>query len=282
MARPVRAAQVLLGELTTIWQEQPGEARGIALVLSEDAPLPGPFFPPIVRGIATAPWLAPIVAGGFVATFPPADASVLASPSFRRFPTSYVASLKEARRRIDTLRSMLPESSLEPDRLETMLLLAEARQYLTSTTDGLAFIDAARESVRATVDDLALTVPSATLTSDPGGIPVTISNEGQHSLTVWVQLVSQWIREEPASELELGPGDSQTLRLQAELRSTGRFPVHVQMTSPSGRLIGEQTLVVRSTAYNRIALLITIGAALVLLLLWARRFLPGRTPRERT
>ena len=38
------------------------------------------------------------------------------------------------------------------------------------------------------------------------------------------------------------------------------------MVSPSGRLIGETTLVVRSTAYNRIALLITIGAALVLLL----------------
>ena len=43
-------------------------------------------------------------------------------------------------------------------------------------------------------------------------------------------------------------------------------------------MIGEATLVVRSTAYNRIALLITIGAALVLLLVWARRFVPGRTP----
>jgi hypothetical protein len=30
--------------------------------------------------------------------------------------------------------------------------------------------------------------------------------------------------------------------------------------------------------YNRIALVITIAAALVLLALWARRFLPRRTP----
>ncbi len=180
---PVRAAQVLLGELATIWQEQPGETRGVALVFGEDAPLPGPFFPPIVRGVATAPWLAPSAVGGFVATFPPTDGSILASPSFRRFPTAYVASLKQARRRIDTLASMLPDDSLEPDRLETMLLLAEARQYLTSTTEGLAFIDAARQSVRATVDDLLLeTVDSVTLTSDSGGIPVTVSNEGPHSL----------------------------------------------------------------------------------------------------
>jgi hypothetical protein len=259
---PVRAAQVLLGELTTIWQEQPGETRGVALVFGEDSPLPGPFFPPIVRGIATAPWLAPTFLDGFVASFPPTDESVLASPSFRRFPTTYVTSLKQARRRIDTLRSMLPESSLEPARLETMLLLAEARQYLNSTTEGLAFIEAVRRSVRATVDDLALeTVDSVTLTSDSGGIPVTVSNEGPHSLEFSVQLVSTRIREEPATPVRLAPGESETLQLQASLRSTGRFEVHVLMVSPSGRLIGETQIVVRSTAYNRIALLITIGAA---------------------
>jgi Family of unknown function (DUF6049) len=280
---PVRAAQVLLGELATIWQEQPGEPRGVALVFGEDAPLPGPFFPPIVRGVATAPWLAPSVVGGFVATFPPTDESVLASPSFRRFPTSYVASLKQARRRIETLRSMLPDSSLEPARLETMLLLAEARQYLTSPTEGLEFIDAARRSVRAAVDDLALeTVDSVTLTSDSGGIPVTVSNEGPHSLEFSVQLVSTRLREVPATPVELAPGESETLRLSASLRSTGRFEVHVLMVSPSGRLIGEESLVVRSTAYNGIALLITIGAALVLLLVWARRFVPGRARPQRT
>jgi len=280
---PARAAQVLLGELATIWQEQPGEPRGVALVFGEDAPLPGPFFPPIVRGVATAPWLAPSVVGGFVATFPPTDESVLASQSFRRFPTSYVASLKQARRRIDTLRSMLPDSSLEPARLETMLLLAEARQYLTSPTEGLEFIDAARRSVRAAVDDLALeTVDSVTLTSDSGGIPITVSNEGPHSLEFSVQLVSARLREVPATSVELAPGESETLRLSASLRSTGRFEVHVLMVSPSGRLIGEETLVVRSTAYNGIALLITIGAALVLLLVWARRLVPGRARPQRT
>lgn len=270
---PILATQAVLGELATIWQEQPGESRGIALLLAEDAPFPGAFFPPMARAIAAAPWLVPADAGGFVVTFPPTDTSTLTSPSFRRFPTTYVASLKQARRRIDTLRSMLPASSLEPDRLETMLLLAEARQFLDSTTDGLAFIGAARQSVRATIDDLALdTVPSVTLTSESGGIPVTVSNAGEHSLRFSVRLVSQWIRDQPTAEVELGPGDSQTLRLQAELRTTGRFPVLVQMVSPSGRPIGQEALIVRSTAYNRIALFITIGAALVLVGLWAKRF----------
>ena len=280
---PVLAAQVLLGELTTIWQEAPGEERGIALVLSEDAPLPGPFFPPLVRDIATAPWLAPAAAKAFVETYPPIDASVLANPSFRRFPTAYVTSIRQARRRIDTLRSMLPSGSLEPDRLETMLLLAEARQFLISTSDGLAFIDAVKRSVRDIVDDLALeTVQSVTLTSESAGIPVTVSNEGQHVLRLSVRLDSPWLLEEPTAALVLAPGDTRTVRLQAELRSTGRFPVQVQMVSRSGRVIGQRGLAVRSTAFNRIALLITIGAALVLIALWARRFLPNRATRRTT
>lgn len=275
---PVMAAQVLLGELTTIWQERPGEPRGIAIVLNEEASFPGSFFGPLVRGIATAPWLDPATAEGLVDSFPPGQTSELSSPSLRRFPPAYVASLKQARRRIDTLRSMLPTSSDEPDRLDTLLLLAEAQQFLISSDAGLAFIDAARSGVRTIADDLALdTVSPITLTSESGGIPVTIANDGVHTLRLSVRLVSQWIRETPSADLKLGPGGSETLRLQAELRSTGRFPVLVQMVSPSGRVIGEEAIVVRSTAYNRIALVITIGAALVLLLVWARRFVPRGT-----
>jgi hypothetical protein len=194
-----------------------------------------------------------------------------------------VTSIRQARRRIDMLRSMLPSGSLEPDRLETMLLLAEARQFLISTSDGLAFIDAVKRSVRDTVDDLALdTVSSVTLSSGSGGVPVTVSNGGPRPLRFSVRLDSPWLLDEPAAALELAPGDSQTVRLQAQLRSTGRFPVQVQMVSPTGRLIAQQTLAVRSTAYNRIALLITIGAALVLVAVWARRFLPSRTARRST
>ena len=277
-ADPVRAAQVVLGELTTIWQEAPGERRSVALVLGEDAPLPGPFFPPLARNVAGAPWLTPATAGAFVDAFPSTETSALANPSLLRFPPTYVGALKQARRRVETLRSMLPETSIEPDRLETMLLLAEARQFLSSTTEGLAFIAAVRDSVKGTVDDLSLdTVSTVSLSSDSGGIPVTVSNAGPRGLSVLVQLVAPQLRSAPSERVELGPGDSQTLRLQAELRSTGRFQVQVQMVAPDGRVIVDRSLIVRSTAYNRIALLITIGAAVMLVAVWARRFLPRRT-----
>jgi hypothetical protein len=65
--------------------------------------------------------------------------------------------------------------------------------------------------------------------------------------------------------------------LQAEMVSTGQSLIDVQLVSPSGRVIEQETIVVRSTGYNRVALLITIGAAILMVGVWARRFLPRRT-----
>ena len=276
---PVRAAQATLGELAAIWLERPGESRGVALVLGEDLPLPGPFFVPLARGVSGAPWLSPASPTELLAAFPPLEPSEIATPSLRRFAGTYVAELKQARRRVDTLRSMLRPESEEPTRLETMLLLAEARQFLSEPDEGLAFIDAVRGEVDAVLDSLTLdTVSPITLTSESGGgIPVTVTNGAQETLFVSVRLVSQHLRETLSADLELAPGASETVRFQAQLRSTGRFPVRVQLLSPSGGKIKGKTIVIHSTEYNRIAIVITIGAALVLLVLWARRFLPRRS-----
>jgi hypothetical protein len=62
--------------------------------------------------------------------------------------------------------------------------------------------------------------------------------------------------------------------------TTGRFPVKIQLLPPiacSGCTIAESTVVVRSAAYNRVALFVTIGAALFLVGMWARRFFSRRT-----
>jgi hypothetical protein len=277
---PVLAAQAALGELATIWQERPGEARGVAVTLGEDLVLPGPFFVPFSRGVSGAPWLTTRSPAELLVAFPPTETSELAAPSLRRFAGTYVSELKQARRRVDTLRSMLSAESDLPPQLDTMLLLAEARQYLSEPTPGLAFITAVRDAAEGIFASLTLdTVSTVTLTSESGGgIPVTVSNGADESLRVTVRLVSQHLRETLSSDLELAPDASETVRFQAQLRSTGRFPVRVQLVSPSGRVIDQESIVVRSTEYNRIALVITVGAALMLLVLWARRFVPRRTP----
>ena len=72
-------------------------------------------------------------------------------------------------------------------------------------------------------------------------------------------------------------GRSRPLLFHVRAKTTGRFPVQVQIRTPSGHPLRATQLVVRSTAYNLVALVITIGAAVFLLAWWARRFVPRKT-----
>ena len=276
---PVLGAQAMLGELATIWQEQPGVARGVALVLSEDLAAPGAFYAPFARGVAGAPWIRTMHAAEFVGAFPPQEAPPLVAPATRRFAPSYVEQLRQARRRVETLRSMLVRPSDGPDRFDTLLLLAESRQFLSNPSDGLAFIAAVRDAVGAVFDGITVETPDViTLTSSTGSsVPVRVSNDSNEALRVRVALVSQHLRDPPTTELELVPGGSQLVTFAVNVRSTGRFKVELRVVAPGGRILEKTSFVVRSTVYNRIALFITIAAAVVLLGLWVRRLLPRRT-----
>ena len=276
---PVRDAQIVVGALASIWQEQPGLLRGLALVVPENATLPGRFYVPFTRAIASAPWLMPMHVEELTATFAPAEPSALAPTSPSLFDFTYVNELRQARRRISTLRDIIVGESDEPERLEGTLLLAESRQFLSDPGGGLAFIADVHNSVSAVFRSVTIdTVDNITLTSSTGsGIPVTVRNGADSALRVRLQLTSDFLLgTPPEQDLELRPRESRTVTFRVNARSTGRFRAELNVLAPAGRIIATRQLTIRSTVYNRIALLITIAAALVLLGLWARRFIPRR------
>ncbi len=274
---PVKAAQAVLGELAAIWLEQPGVERGLAIALPEDFQAPGAFFGPFVRGVAGAPWLGNATATALADAFPAAGSSLLA-PSADVFSRGYVEELRQTRRRLDTYRSMLVEQSEEPARMENELLFAEAGQFVGNEAAGAPFVDAVRSEVGGVFDAVRPdTGQVVTLTSSTGGaVPVRVTNGNEIPVRVIVKLVSPHLSTSDAGRV-LDAGQTTTMSFDVTLNTTGRFPVDVQVVSPSGRLINQAQLVVRSTGFNRIAILITVGAAAVLLLLWARRFVPRRT-----
>jgi Family of unknown function (DUF6049) len=277
---PVRDAQTVVGALASIWQEQPGLLRGLALVVPEDATLPGRFYVPFTRAIASAPWLKPMHVEELTTTFEPTESSALAPTSPSLFDFTYVNELRQARRRISTFRDIIVGESDEPDRLESTLLLAESRQFLSDPGGGMAFITNVHDSVSAVFRSVTIdTVDVITLTSSTGsGIPVTVRNGADSALRVRLQLTSDFLLGTPPEQvLELRPRESRTVTFRVNARSTGRFEAELKVLAPAGRIIATRQLRIRSTVYNRIALWITIGAALVLLGLWARRFIPRRT-----
>ena len=108
-------------------------------------------------------------------------------------------------------------------------------------------------------------------------LPVRVASEAAERLRVSITLDSSHLARAASEDVVLEPGETQTLTFDVDLKTTGRFPVDVLVEAPGGRVIAQRSVTVRSTAYNRVALFITIAAAVVLLLAWGRRFLRRRT-----
>jgi hypothetical protein len=280
---PIRRAQAMLGELATIWREAPVPdlPRGVAVALPAGAD-PG-FWGPFVRRLVRAPFLDAVTADELVSLVPPpVDPASLAVPSTASFSPGYADAIKRERRDVRAYASMLPTGDPSPARLSRDLLYAEAKEYLGDEPAGRAWIDRVN---RITEGAFARARPDTsqvfTFTSRTGTIPILMSDPGATPLTVVLQLRSAQFRFPDGNEQTVTLTEpNQVVSFAAAATTSGRSQILVVVRSPSGRKIQQQVLVVRTTAVSRIALIITIAAAIVLAGLWARRYI--RRPKTTT
>ena len=276
LADPVRGAQALLGEIATIWREQPAPVaptvRGLALGLP--ATLPAGIWNPLLQRLARAPFLRTVRAADLVAEVnPQGEPAGLRSPSSASFSRSYVTAIHTERDNVAAYRSMLVSASPLPDRLERNLLYAEAGQYVGDEIHGRAWYDQVHAFVSGVFARVAPdTSQTFTLTSDTGTVPIRMGSPGRTPLKVTVELRS--------ARFTFPDGDRQTVTLaqadqivpfRVESTASGQGAIEVIVRAPSGRIANQGALLVRSTTVNRIALIITAGAALLLAALWSRR-----------
>ncbi|GIU97791.1 MAG: hypothetical protein KatS3mg013_1594 [Actinomycetota bacterium] len=281
LADPVRAAQAIVGELAVIWREQPvppdqpdgtPTRRGIALRLPAD--LPPTVWEPLAARLARAPFLEPVHAQTFVERVSPAgpEGSLL-EPSGTRFDAAYLERLREQRRRVQAFSSMLVDGKGLADRLDRALAIATAAAHLPpNQAAGETWIEEVERVVDATFERVTPTVQAFTLTARDGDIPLLMGDPGPVPLRVLVELQSSrfGFPEGRTREVVLDrPGRIVTFHVVST--TAGRHPIRVLVRSPSGRVISDQTVFVRSTALNRVALLITAVAGALLAVLWLRR-----------
>ncbi|MEA2551821.1 MAG: hypothetical protein QOE25_1590, partial [Actinomycetota bacterium] len=274
---PVRAAQVTLGELATIWKQEPVPAgdtyRGVAITLPST--LPPTFWSAFTRRVTTAPFLLPVTADKLVAQVPPpSQAARLTGENPATFRSSYVDSLRIAERDVVAFRSMLAPDDPQPGRLERNLFVAESSAYLQDEQAGKAWISAVRALTERTFAKVLPPPNQAfTFTARSGTIPVSLGDPGPRPVKVVLHLES--------SRMTFPEGATKTITLERANQiatfaittsAVGPSSVVLTMTAPNGYELGRQVIVVRSTAVNSIALVITLGAGLVLILLWARRW----------
>ena len=281
---PRLRAQWTLGELSAIYFEQPSLDRGVAVVFGEEESPELIFLRTLLRGIISVPdvnWLRPVQATRVLVTEvddPAPELRQLEEASRTSLSPSLTIELGEAREDLTQLLSMADQAALVDD-VQRLLLLSESRYLLGRQEDALAFVRSAQEALRG---EFAKVHPpdagSITLTSRRGVIPVTLRNDTGYPVRVRLVL------EAPRLQFVAGSTRQVTLDRPVEAftfavrtQTTGRFPLRIRVETPLGREIGSARIAVRSTAYNRVALVVTIGAALFLALWWGRRFLSRRT-----
>ncbi|MFN2589554.1 MAG: hypothetical protein ABR518_02150 [Actinomycetota bacterium] len=282
---PRLAAQAALGELAAIWLEFPGTAgRGAAVLFPETGGLDPSFYGYFANLVSRSPWLAPSAASDLVSAADDPPAATLPARSFRHVSDRYRRTFLDTRRALAQFDQALEGDADLIERLQDDLLLAEGAVAVSAPPLGERYLGAVKGAIEGTYRRVH--PPPAgyrfTLTSTGEAPPLTMSNDSAHTLRVRVRLVSNGRLLFPRGnvrEITLRPERVTLVRVPVQAVATGRFPVKVQVLTP-GRgtpaLIAETELVIRSTAYNRIALLLTIGAAVFLLIWWGRGFFRGR------
>lgn len=281
------AAQRFLADLAVVSLEAPSTARGVVIVPPLNWEPSTALLTTVLRGLADHPSLDPATLDGLFAGVEPAagDTATRALQPTRpgRLALSRDA-IERTRRRIDSFATVLDPNAEEPRAAARRLLLAEAEPFQRrgaepSAADYMAGVDGVIETVVGSVR--LPDAPSVTLTAQRGAIPLTIVNDSDRPLHVTLRLTSDKLLFPNGDTRELVlPPRSTTERVVVEARTSGSFPMLVEVTSPDGRLaIGSFEMTIRSTAVSGVALTITIGAGLFLVGWWGNHFRKSRRTR---
>jgi len=118
------------------------------------------------------------------------------------------------------------------------------------------------------------------LTSSEGSIPLRMGDPGPTPLTVQLVLRSASFEfPDGAQQTILLEGPDEIVTIDVVAKASGPQIIKMKFRAPSGRDLGDdQNLIVRTTAVSSVALWTTIGAGVVLVLLWSRRLVRRRRP----
>jgi len=288
---PLRA-QLLLGGLTVVANEAPSTRRVITLVNPDNFDAPTSFYTALLAGLRDNPYLQAVSAEqGFAsasdspASAPPVEREIVSTASAD--PHVLAVAYNFQRTRLNTLGGLT---------LSNDPAVAQADRSLLASVTSAWPPDAGRSlAVRhiATVDHAVdhfvrlIEVPSPrtiTLTSRSGAIPLTFRNETGHNVQLRAVLTSDKLFFPEGSVVTLDlPPKSSTVRVAVETRTSGTFPIKLEVTSTDGVLpISHRRLEVRSTFVSTLGIVLMVSAVLFLAVWWGIDLRRRRRRRTQT
>lgn len=296
----VTKADRIVAELAMIETEEPGLRRGVALLPQAGWSASPQLLKTLIAGLAGNPLIDPVSASALFSHVPTAPVSLELSsrnqpegPALQALAAS-APGILAVRQKLTGVTSLLGGSSpalagLSDDLLtsESVSLTPEARSEILQSLNG----QLAKASGR-----FALPPATAiTLTSSRGQIPITVLVSGSVKASVEVKLISQRLLFpvfKPAGGVCRVPTPTEevcvfaltkqntTVNVPVEARSSGVFPLEVDLYTPDGSLLlARDHDTVRSTAVSAVAVILAVLAVLSLVVWWGRDLRRGRRRR---
>lgn len=300
--------QQFLAESTTITLEQPSTPRSIAVLL----PANWDPDPAVVNGLLSAiapgthvPWLAGATPDTIMANqVKLASRTITDNASGAEPPTppkEYFDALRTARERLGNFLDLAPPAEMA-DNLTRRLLVAEGGEWWDrngAPQRGEAFARWVTNRVNTEFSRIQVRNQTITVTSSRAAIPLGIDSRVTYPVQVVIRLGSEKLRVLHGQSCSavppitatclpktLLPG-TQFILIQTAANFSGRFPVQVDLQTPNNVTIAKGRLLIRSTAYNVVALSIVGAAGVFILASWIAGILrrrvrsaPGMSPSE--
>ena len=260
---PVLAAHEVLVRTAMVHLEAPGrEGRSVILLPPEDFDPDPRFAAALLAGFSEAPWLTPSGLTALVAAATDdREPVVLAPDPAAALPTRLIDSLLRTERGLEQLVDAtagitsdvpLRAGDRELRAANDELMRAVSRSYAGDTEGALTLLSGVRAGVSSAFGTFGIQATDVTLTDRDGIVPVTITRVGGVTMRVRVEVTGPsaltWT-DGRVRELVLAPDGTGSLEVPVRSGPTGRFPVVVRVTDPSGeRILASGTLAVRATA----------------------------------
>jgi len=282
---PAQRAQLILGGLSLVALESPNVGRVVTLLQPEDADDPTAFYEALLGGLRDHPFLRPASlpdAFDSVPVDPPAISAGGGPGSSQRelaslasdAPAVSAAEYRNQRTRLNSFGALTRPGDPAVAVADRSLLAAVSRAWPEDIAEARA--ESHLHVVDRVIDDLVhrIEVPdprTITLTSRAGEIPLTFRNDTGFPVRLRAALASDKLFFPAGSVFEFDlPPESTTLRVAVEARTSGTFPLDLEVTSIDGVLpISQRRLEVRSTFVSTVGWVLTVSAVAFLAVWWA-------------
>ena len=271
----VLAAQRVVADTAMITSELPNSGTDrTVLAMPPRRWNPSQAFLDQLLTLADAPWTAPVTLRELITSAPPeVDRGKLTYPAAQRrqeLPSSYLSALDTQRENITNFAAILTDQTQLVPGLTSSLIRLESTFW--RGRDVARGVRNSRE--QSYLNDLRtmVRVPAGSFTfgSRSGKIPVTVVNDLPQQVEVFLRLVPQTPRlriTAPTKPVVLGPRQKVQVEVPATAVAGGPVTVAATLHTPSGSQYGQPVMLrVNITQIGTVALVITVGAAVVLFL----------------